>query len=72
VIKIISIGDFEFMLISFFSKTNQLKEQVQKLILKGIGLIDACLIYSRIETNSLLWKLDKKIINYLDKKYLYD
>ena len=43
-----------------------------KLISKGIGLIDACLIYATIETNSLLWTLDKKIINFLDKEYLYD
>ena len=43
-----------------------------KLISKGIGLIDACLIYATMETNSILWTLDKKIINFLDKKYLYD
>ena len=43
-----------------------------KLIPKGIGLIDACLIVATIETNSMLWTLDKKIINFLDKKYLYD
>jgi predicted nucleic acid-binding protein len=43
-----------------------------KLISKGIGLIDACLIYATIETNSILWTLDKKIITFLDKKYLYD
>ncbi len=43
-----------------------------KLISKGIGLIDACLIYATIETNSLLWTLDKKIVHFLDKKYLYD
>ncbi len=43
-----------------------------KLISKGIGLIDACLIYATIETNSLLWTLDKKIVNFLDAKYLYD
>jgi len=42
-----------------------------KLISKGIGLIDACLICATIETNSLLWTLDKKIINYLDEKYLF-
>ncbi len=42
-----------------------------KLFTKGIGLIDATLIYATIETNSLLWTLDKKIINYLDNKYLY-
>jgi predicted nucleic acid-binding protein len=42
-----------------------------KLISRGIGLIDACLIYSTIETNSLLWTLDKKIVSFLDKKYIY-
>jgi len=42
-----------------------------KLISKGIGLIDACLIYATIETNSLLWTLDKKIINFLDEKFLF-
>jgi len=42
-----------------------------KLVSKGIGLIDACLIYTTIETNSLLWTLDKKILNFLDEKYLF-
>lgn len=42
-----------------------------KLISKGIGLIDASLICATIETKSLLWTLDKKIINFLDSKYLY-
>ena len=42
-----------------------------KLISKGIGLIDASLIYATIETNSLLWTLDKKIVNFLDEKYLF-
>jgi predicted nucleic acid-binding protein len=42
-----------------------------KLITKGIGLIDACLILATIETSSLLWTLDKKIINFLDEKYIY-
>jgi predicted nucleic acid-binding protein len=42
-----------------------------KLVSKGIGLIDACLIYATIETNSILWTLDNKIVNFLDKKYLY-
>ena len=43
-----------------------------KLIAKRISLIDACLIYATIETNSLLWTLDKIIINFLDKEFLYD
>jgi predicted nucleic acid-binding protein len=43
-----------------------------KLTSKGIGLIDASLIYATIESKSLLWTLDKKIINFLDKKYLYE
>lgn len=42
-----------------------------KLISKGIGLIDACLMVATIETDSLLWTLDKKIINFLDDKYLH-
>lgn len=42
-----------------------------KLISKGIGLIDACLMVATIETNSLLWTLDKKIVNFLDRQYLY-
>lgn len=42
-----------------------------KLISKGIGLIDSCLVYTAIETNSLLWTLDKKILGFLDEKYLY-
>jgi predicted nucleic acid-binding protein len=42
-----------------------------KLISKGIGLVDACLIVAAIESNSLLWTLDKKITNFLDQKYLY-
>lgn len=43
-----------------------------KLVSKGIGLIDSCLIYATIETNSLLWTLDKKIVNFINKKYLYE
>jgi predicted nucleic acid-binding protein len=43
-----------------------------KLLSRGIGLIDACLIYATIETDSLLWTLDKKRQSFLDKKYLYN
>jgi len=53
-----------------FEKAGEYSFQ-NKLISKGIGLIDACLIYAVIETNSLLWTLDKKIISFLDEKYLY-
>lgn len=42
-----------------------------KLVSKGIGLIDSCLLVACIETNSLLWTLDKKIVNFFDPKYLY-
>jgi predicted nucleic acid-binding protein len=42
-----------------------------KLISKGIGLIDSCLIVAVIESNLLLWTLDKKITNFLDQRYLY-
>lgn len=42
-----------------------------KLAAKGIGLIDSCLIVATIETNSLLWTLDKKILGFLDEEYVY-
>ena len=42
-----------------------------KLVSKGIGIIDCCLIIATIETGSFLWTLDKKILNNLDTKYLY-
>ena len=42
-----------------------------KLVSKGIKLIDASIIFSTIENNYTLWTLDKKILNYLDKKYIY-
>src|ERR1035437_4287775 len=38
---------------------------------RGIGLIDSILINATIETKCLIWTLDKKILNFLDKKYLY-
>jgi len=53
-----------------FEKAGQFSFE-NKLVSKGIGLIDACLIYTTIEHNGLLWTLDKKIINFLDKSYLY-
>ncbi len=42
-----------------------------KFISKDIGIIDACIIVATIETNSLLWTLDKKIINFIEPKFLY-
>ena len=39
---------------------------------KGIGLIDSAIIYSTIQLDFKLWTLDKKIINFIDKKYLYN
>ena len=53
-----------------FQKAGEYSFQ-NKLISKGIGLIDASLIYATIETDSLLWTLDKKILNFLDKKFVY-
>jgi predicted nucleic acid-binding protein len=61
----------KFEIRNLFEKAGEYSFE-HKLISKGIGLIDACLIYTTIETNSLLWTLDKKIINFLDEKYLYD
>jgi predicted nucleic acid-binding protein len=42
-----------------------------KLAAKGMGLIDSCLIVATIKTNSLLWTLDKKLLSFLDEKYVY-
>jgi len=61
----------KFEIGDLFAKAGEFSFENQ-LISKGIGLIDTCLIYATIETNSLLWTLDKKIINFLDKKYLCD
>lgn len=44
--------------------------QQEKLISKGIGLIDACIITATIFSNSQLWTLDKKIQKFLDSRYL--
>jgi predicted nucleic acid-binding protein len=42
-----------------------------KLISKGIGLIDAAIMLSALETDSLLWTLDQKIINLFNEKQLF-
>ncbi len=39
---------------------------------KGIGLIDCAIIYATIQSNSLIWTLDKKILNHLENKYIYN
>lgn len=44
--------------------------QKEKLISKGIGLIDACIIFATLVSGSKLWTLDKKIRTFLDDKYL--
>jgi len=45
--------------------------QREKLISKGIGLIDACIISATIFSDSQLWTLDKKIQKFLDNQYLF-
>ena len=42
-----------------------------KLVSRGIKLIDASIIYCTINSNSKLWTFDKKIIDFIDNKYLY-
>ena len=37
----------------------------------GIGLIDTILIKATIENNHTIWTLDKKILNNLDKQFLF-
>ena len=43
----------------------------EKLISKGIGLIDACIITAAVRSNAKLWTLDKKILRFLDNEYLH-
>ena len=45
--------------------------QKGKLISKGIGLIDACIITATMTSNSKLWTLDKKISGFLKSEYLF-
>lgn len=37
----------------------------------GIGLIDSILIKATIENSTLIWTLDKKILNNIDKQFIY-
>ena len=60
----IEIGNL-FILAGEFSKD-------EKLLNKGIGLIDSCIINATIRSNSKLWTLDKKIKAYLTDDFLFD
>jgi predicted nucleic acid-binding protein len=44
----------------------------EKLVSKGIKLVDASIIYCTIANNFKLWTLDKKIIQFLDQSFLYN
>jgi predicted nucleic acid-binding protein len=44
----------------------------EKLVSKGIKLIDAAIIYATINNNCMLWTLDKKILGYLDQRYIFN
>lgn len=46
--------------------------QQEKLINKGIGLIDACIITATIQSKSKLWTLDKKIKSFLHVDFLFE
>jgi predicted nucleic acid-binding protein len=52
----ISAGEYSF--------NNNLKD-------KGVGIIDATLIVSAIQTNSKIWTLDKKLLSCLKERYIY-
>ena len=43
-----------------------------KLVSKGVRLVDASIVYLVTTNNARLWTLDKKIIRFLDKQHLYD
>ena len=53
-----------------FIKAGELSHK-EKLVSKGIKLIDASIIYATLTYDLQLWTLDKKILNYMDKKHLY-
>ncbi len=38
---------------------------------KGIGLVDAVIIYATLKNRLQIWTLDKKIIRYLDHDHLF-
>src|SRR5690606_21167998 len=44
----------------------------EKLIHKGIGLIDACIIVATIRSQSKLWTMDKKIKAFLKEEFLFE
>jgi predicted nucleic acid-binding protein len=46
--------------------------QKNRLIEKGIGLIDAILIVCTIENNLKLWTLDRKIISFLEADRIFN
>ena len=43
-----------------------------KLVSKGVGLIDAAILICGIETKSKIWTFDKKLLGVLDDKYIYE
>jgi predicted nucleic acid-binding protein len=77
----LNLKDIRFLRynIQFISRTeiSQLFEKAgefsfrNKLLSKGIGLIDATIIFATIESGSVLWTLDKKILNFMDEKFLF-
>jgi len=42
-----------------------------KLISKGIGLIDAAIIYSAKQYEAKVWSLDKKLLSFLKKEEIF-
>jgi len=44
----------------------------EKLIHKGIGLIDACIIVATIRSQSKLWTMDKKIKAFPKEEFLFE
>lgn len=68
----------EFKLVSDFFKEMRVLDQTgliydagnfsrkERLITKGIGLIDSVIIYSSKKYRLELWTLDRKILNYLE------
>ena len=57
--------------LGLFIKAGELAYK-EKLVSKGIKLIDAAIIFATINNDCMLWTLDKKILGYLEQRYIYN
>lgn len=61
----------KFELANLFIEAGELAYR-EKLVSHGIRLVDASIILLAVENKARLWTLDKKILRFLDEKYIYN